>query len=929
MAMLGLSVNAQSWTASSVPSEASEFVLFNVGKGYVFTKGNAWGTQASMTSVVGDAIQVTLDPEGDYYVINTKVGNDAWGLEQLGGADNVYTDQSRDKKSTWEFVEVSTNAFGPIYKIIAKDNHNGGGGGYLAAHAENTVLTGNDDGSTDYAQWQLVAPDQVEALGSYINMLMYGARYNAVKAAVLAVNSEIDLTAADAIAGGATDEEGFNEAVSAARSALAAYLPSSEEAVDITDAIIDNAAPGVSGNMNYWVNSQTPSLEKQLWEFWNKKGETSTQTLTTTLPAGWYILKAIAYTREGMDGVIFAGSDEQTIVGVSPSEVNVRSQGDAWIAKGNGVNNLIFRLFVDTPDLPIGIRASGDNTDLENNDGWTCWRSFQLIYAKDLATIYNQPLKEAVDEANSIAEGTIPAAAYTALQAVVTENNKAWESASEFENAIQAIKDETAKAKALVSAYAIYVEKADAIKAMKDEDVYTGADAKSTLESALSTSKTEIDKATTLETIEAEMVKIIAAAKTFVKNIKLNADARLDLTCLIENPHFYYGTTASPTGWKIESGSLTELRTLTHNFETYHKQFNLSQTITDLPKGTYKVTLQGFARHDGSATDKTTLYCGIKSVAVKDIKAEWSTTSFFNNDSQAMGDTNKDLSYEKDGVGTVYQPNGMTSAYYWFQETNPVTSQPFYTSEVETLITEDGDLKIGFMCETTTDWVIWDNFHLYYYGTAIAVTLDEAEGSSYSEDIVDANVTLKKTIAEGWNTVVLPIEVAKEDIGATELYSYTGDDPSGVLQFATATKIEPNVPYLMKAAAASSEAKKFTGVTVKAATDLTAAGDAFNFVGTYTGTTATENDYLLTATAFAKAKGGNTIKAYRAFIQKKAAEPEARELKISIDGVITGIEAIDGKAVNSNAAIYNLAGQKVKNAQRGLYIQNGKKYIVK
>jgi hypothetical protein len=437
-----------------------------------------------------------------------------------------------------------------------------------------------------------------------------------------------------------------------------------------------------------------------------------------------------------------------------------------------------------------------------------------------------------------------------------------------------------------------------------------------------------VEAATGASAIESEIAALVDAAKTFVNNVKVNADACIDITCLIKNPHFYYGTTASPTGWEIESGSLTELRTLTHNFETFHKQFNLSQTITDLPKGTYKVTLQGFARHDGSETDKTTLYCGIKSVAVKDIKAEWSTTSFFNNDSQAMGDTNKDLSYEKDGVGTVYQPNGMTSAYYWFQETNPVTSQPFYTSEVETLITEDGDLKIGFKCETTTDWVIWDNFHLYYYGTAIAVTLDEAEGSSYSEDIVDANVTLKKTIAEGWNTVVLPIEVSKEDIGATELYSYTGDDASGVLQFATATKIEPNVPYLMKADAASSEAKKFTGVTVKAATDLTAAGDAFNFVGTYTGTTATENDYLLTATAFAKAKGGNTIKAYRAFIQKKA-ESEARELKISIDGVITGIEAIDGKAVNSNAAIYNLAGQKVKNAQKGLYIQNGKKYIVK
>ena len=98
----------------------------------------------------------------------------------------------------------------------------------------------------------------------------------------------------------------------------------------------------------------------------------------------------------------------------------------------------------------------------------------------------------------------------------------------------------------------------------------------------------------------------------------------------------------------------------------------------------------------------------------------------------------------------------MSGSYYYFQEINPKTNQPFYTNEVQTLITEAGDLKIGFKCETGTDWVIWDNFHLYYYGSAIAVELDEATGSSYTEDIDNANVTLKKTIFEGWNTITIP-----------------------------------------------------------------------------------------------------------------------------------------------------------------------------
>ncbi len=44
--------------------------------------------------------------------------------------------------------------------------------------------------------------------------------------------------------------------------------------------------------------------------------------------------------------------------------------------------------------------------------------------------------------------------------------------------------------------------------------------------------------------------------------------------------------------------------------------------------------------------------------------------------------------------------------------------------------------------------------------------------------------------------------------------------------------------------------------------------------------------------------------------------------------VVTGLTTVSTAAANS-AAIYNLAGQQVKSTQKGLYIQNGRKYIVK
>ena len=43
----------------------------------------------------------------------------------------------------------------------------------------------------------------------------------------------------------------------------------------------------------------------------------------------------------------------------------------------------------------------------------------------------------------------------------------------------------------------------------------------------------------------------------------------------------------------------------------------------------------------------------------------------------------------------------------------------------------------------------------------------------------------------------------------------------------------------------------------------------------------------------------------------------------------TAIQAIQNKAKSSNNAIYNLRGEKVNAAYKGLVIKNGKKYIQK
>ena len=54
-----------------------------------------------------------------------------------------------------------------------------------------------------------------------------------------------------------------------------------------------------------------------------------------------------------------------------------------------------------------------------------------------------------------------------------------------------------------------------------------------------------------------------------------------------------------------------------------------------------------------------------------------------------------------------------------------------------------------------------------------------------------------------------------------------------------------------------------------------------------------------------------------------------KDFKMTItDATATGINAVAAESTN-NGAIYNMAGQRVMNAQRGLYIINGKKVVLK
>lgn len=223
------------------------------------------------------------------------------------------------------------------------------------------------------------------------------------------------------------------------------------------------------------------------------------------------------------------------------------------------------------------------------------------------------------------------------------------------------------------------------------------------------------------------------------------------------------------------------------------------------------------------------------------------------------------------------------------------------------------------------------------------ITLEEN-----SDNIVEAaenvNVTLKRTFYKDgeWNTLCLPFAVAdaKTAFDRAELREVDTEKSNGnTIVFKEATTIEAGKPYLIKWAKTPNEVcdfvNTFEGVTLVATATPVKVNDAITFTGFYNKATADKLGASVAAIGVGnklfKVTSGE-MKGFRAAFVLNPATPAAG-IKVVIDGTTTGIEDLVVDGVKANGRVYNLNGQYVGNSlnglQPGIYIQNGKKVVVK
>lgn len=208
-------------------------------------------------------------------------------------------------------------------------------------------------------------------------------------------------------------------------------------------------------------------------------------------------------------------------------------------------------------------------------------------------------------------------------------------------------------------------------------------------------------------------------------------------------------------------------------------------------------------------------------------------------------------------------------------------------------------------------------------GVANSLVLTDANAFNAPENFTATNVKLTRSLQNGINSFVLPFYVSAEELGCKVATYVAGS----VANFNTVKVVDANTPFLtMDVANANANEVSELTFTNKGivATPETLGTD---FVGVYTKTSANGKYGINGDGKLQKGGEGAYVNAFHAYLNVTGSAAPAR---VAINGsTLTAINGVTADKV-ANTAVYDLSGRRVYGKlQKGLYIMNGKKVVVK
>ena len=207
-------------------------------------------------------------------------------------------------------------------------------------------------------------------------------------------------------------------------------------------------------------------------------------------------------------------------------------------------------------------------------------------------------------------------------------------------------------------------------------------------------------------------------------------------------------------------------------------------------------------------------------------------------------------------------------------------------------------------------------------------------------EVGDGEITVNRTLHAGhWNTICLPFWMSNENLKAAfgndfKLAKLSGF-AEGTIQFDSSETLEHHTPYMIWIPESKGDMTSFTvnfnWVDQDDETSrLNQTKDGCTMIGTLAPIDALESGKLFIANdKVYKSTGKSKMKAMSAYFEVPASS-EARSFTFSIDGETTGIVSIDKDGCMSvNENVFDLQGRRVAAPQKGMYIVNGKKVVMK
>lgn len=186
------------------------------------------------------------------------------------------------------------------------------------------------------------------------------------------------------------------------------------------------------------------------------------------------------------------------------------------------------------------------------------------------------------------------------------------------------------------------------------------------------------------------------------------------------------------------------------------------------------------------------------------------------------------------------------------------------------------------------------------------------------------------------STMVLPFALTADETSAAfeEVYELDAVDGQSI-KLAEATEIEAGKPYLVKAknAILSVTDKALDPKTTVKNTEKSDASSTVTFVGRFSPVVLTAADngnaYVVSNSTLYQVTSNVNVNAYRGyFTVDTTGGVGVKNFVLDFgNGETTSIEALESET--RDKVIYNLAGQRVQKAQKGIFIVNGKKVVIK